>query len=481
MLLEKLIKDLDKIEIVGNKDIDITEIVINSNSAVKDCLFVCLTGGNFDGHNYLTQAEKYGAKAVIVERKVDTHLTQIVVENARKALAIVSRAFYNYPDKDIKLIGVIGTNGKTTTSHLIYKILKNADKKVGLIGTLGTYYDEKYYEPSLTTPDPIELFKILDDMRKCSIDIVVMEVSAHAIYWDKVYGMKFEMAIFTNFSLDHLDFFNDLDNYKQTKLKFFKENNCKYVVTNSDDQVGREIISLKKKVITYGLDNPSDVFALDVNYSDRYSNFIINLFDCIYNVKLNLIGEFNVYNALASCTACALLGEKTESIIKGLETVKGVDGRLEKVLDNGVQVFIDYAHTPDGLEKALKTLKTVCKNRLICVFGCGGNRDVSKRKVMGEISGKLADFTVITSDNPRYEEPMDIICEIEKGVLTVTKKYVIVQDRKEGIKYALNYAKKDDIVLIAGKGSEKYQEIFGIKKMYNDKDTVMEIINGDIN
>ncbi len=481
MLLEKLIKDLDVVEIIGNKDIEISEIVIDSNSAINNCLFVCLTGGNFDGHNYLKEAERYGAKAVIVERKLDTHLTQIVVENCRKALAIVSRVFYNYPDKDIKIIGVVGTNGKTTTSHLIYKILKYANKKVGLIGTLGTYYDEKFFEPSLTTPDPIELYKTLDDMRKCNIQFAVMEVSAHAIYLEKVYGMKFEMAVFTNFSLDHLDFFDNLDKYKQAKLKFFKENNFNYVITNSDDQVGREILNINKDAFAYGIDNPSDVFALDVNYSDRYSEFIINLFDCIFRVKLNLIGEFNVYNALACCTACALLGEKTQVIIKGLENVKGVDGRLEKVVDNGVQIFIDYAHTPDGLEKVLSTLKTVCKNRLICVFGCGGNRDVSKRKVMGEISGKLADFTVITSDNPRYEEPMDIISEIEKGVLNVTKKYVIVQDRKEGIKYALNYAKKDDIVLIAGKGSEQYQEIFGIKKIYNDKDTVMEILNGDIN
>ena len=231
-----------------------------------------------------------------------------------------------------------------------------------------------------------------------------------------------------------------------------------------------------EKVITYGMDNPSDVFAIDVKESVFGTEFIMNLFDKIYQVNLNLIGRFNVYNALAAACACALFGVSTEKVIEGLEELKGVDGRLEKVYDDSFSVFIDYAHTPDGLKNTLNTMKNVCKGKLICVFGCGGNRDKSKRELMGAISGEIADFTVITSDNPRYEEPMEIISSIEKGLKKKSDEYVIVQDRYEAINYALNKAKEGDLIIICGKGSERYQEVYGIKKLFNDKDTVEELI-----
>jgi len=369
---------------------------------------------------------------------------------------------------------VLGTNGKTTTSHVIRSIIEKSGAKCGVIGTLGAFYDGKYIEPTLTTPDPIELHKTLFDMYNLGVKTVVMEVSAHAVYLDKVKGMKFEAAVFTNFSQDHLDFFGDMDEYKNAKLKFFKDNQCKYVITNSDDEVGREIIKLKDNAISYGMENPADVFAIEVNTSEKGSSFVINLFDCVYEVKLKLIGLFNVYNALAAASTTALLGIKPKKVVEGLEGAEVVSGRLERIFDGEFKIYVDYAHTPDGLEKAINALKPTTKGRIVCLFGCGGNRDEGKRTVMGEISAKNADFTVITSDNPRYEDPMEIISAIEKGVLTVNKKYVAIEDREDAIKYAIDLLKKGDVLLIAGKGSEKYQEVLGIKKLYNDKDTVIE-------
>jgi UDP-N-acetylmuramyl-tripeptide synthetase len=315
-------------------------------------------------------------------------------------------------------------------------------------------------------------------MYKSGVKVVAMEVSAHALYYDKINDVKFEVGVLTNFTQDHLDFFGNMDDYKLAKKKLFENDRCKYKVVNADDGLGMELMNCDSKTISYGIDNPSDVFAIEVECDDIGSQFVINIFDMIYNVDLNLIGKFNVYNAMAGATATALVGVPTESIIRGLCAVKTVSGRLELVHKSNYSVYIDYAHTPDGLEKSLTALRDICKGKLICVFGCGGNRDKEKRPLMGKISGEKSDFTVITSDNPRFEDPMEVISEIENGLLTVSRNYVVVQEREDGIKYALDYAKNGDVVIIAGKGSEKYQEVLGIKHVYNDKDTVKRLVEG---
>lgn len=476
MKLIDLIKNLETVETVGNLNVEIKDIKIDSNSVVDGSLFIALRGREFDGHSFVRQVENYGGAAIVSERKLNTSLTQIIVKDCRKAMGKLAKEFYGNPDRDLKLIGVVGTNGKTTTSHLIKKIMTENGYNCGVIGTLGTYYNDVFLEPTLTTPDPLVLYKTFFDMKSSGVEYVVMEVSAHAIALGKVDCLNFEVGVFTNFSQDHLDFFGDMENYKHAKLSFFKGNKCKYVVVNSDDSVGTEIYKNQLGVITYGIDNPSDVFAMDLKESISKTEYVLNLFDCVYKVQSRLIGTFNVYNELAASTTCALLGLKTDGIVSSIKNVEGVSGRLERIDFDGVNVFIDYAHTPDGIKKTLSSLKAVAEQMVICVIGCGGNRDEKKRKPMGKICGEIADFTVITSDNPRYEDPMDIINEIEKGILQSTKKYVIVQDRKEAIKYALNLAEKGDIVLIAGKGSEKYQEVLGIKHLYNDKDTVKEIL-----
>ena len=477
MQLKELLKDIDVKETFGATDVEISDITANSNAVTRGSLFVCISGDNYDGHDFIRQVEEYGAAAVICERKLDASLTQVIVEDARIAVSQAAAGFYGHADKKMKLIGVLGTNGKTTTTHLITSVLTGAGVKCGLIGTLGVFYGDKYYESALTTPDPIELHRTLSEMYESGVEAVIMEVSAHAAYLKKVYGLSFEIGVFTNFTQDHLDFFGDMENYKKAKTSFFKDNDCKYIVTNGDDAVGREIArTAAGKAIVYGVDEPADVFAVNVEDTKNGSAFVFNLFDCIFDVKLNLIGKHNVSNALAAATACALYGVPVEKAAKGLEDLKGVSGRLECVFDGDFTVYVDYAHTPDGLLKSLQTLKERATGKLICVFGCGGNRDKGKRSVMGAISGEYADFTVLTSDNPRYEEPMEILWQIERGVKEKTDAYVIVQDRAEGIKYALSAAKKGDVVLIAGKGSEKYQEVFGIKRPFCDKDYVNGIL-----
>ncbi len=476
MKLNELIKNVKVNKIIGKIELDVFDVKSQSNLITKGDLFICLKGKDYDGHDYIKQAENYGAVAIITEKECESLIPQIVVDNTRKAFSIIASEFYLNPCKKLKLIGVVGTNGKTTTSHLIYQIFKTSGVKVGVIGTLGAYYADKFIEPTLTTPDPMSLHKLFADMLSNGIEVVVMEVSAHAIFWDKVYGIDYEVGVFTNLSRDHLDFFNSMLEYKSAKLKFFKENLCKYIVANSDDDMGLEISETFNGVITYGVENPADVFAIEIIEKTSKTRMVINLFDCIYTIELNLVGHYNILNALAAATASSLAGIKPDKVCKGLRKIQGVAGRLECVYDGDFKVYVDYAHTPDGLLKAINALKVACENRLITVFGCGGNRDHGKRAEMGEIAEKYSDFVVVTSDNPRFEEPMEIIHEIEKGVLKSGKNYVLVEEREAGIEYAINYAKKGDLILIAGKGGENYQDILGIKRPYNDKDTIKNCI-----
>ncbi len=479
MQLKDLIKALEEVQIVGKTDMEIKEIKTDSSMVTSDSLFICLKGRDYDGHAFIKQVEEYGAVAVITEKKLDTPITQIIVKNSRIAMSKLAAKFYDYPDKKLKLIGVVGTNGKTSTSHIIKYLVEKGGKKCGVIGTLGIYYGNHYEESKLTTPDPLDLHGILAKMYDDGVKIVVMEVSAHAIQLEKLNDVAFEIGVFTNFSQDHLDFFENMDNYRRVKKSFF-DKRCRYIVSNSDDELGLEIVRDNRGTLSYGIENPSDVFAINLKEKQAGTAFVLNLFDCIYNVNLKLKGNFNVYNALAGATAAALIGVNLDKIAENLSKIEMISGRLELVYQGLFSVYVDYAHTPDGLEKAIKALRPTCSGKLICVFGCGGNRDIGKRKLMGRISGELADFSVLTSDNPRFEEPMDIINEIEEGFLSVSKNYVIVQERSEGIIYALKMAKQGDIVLIAGKGSERYQEILGIKHLYNDKDTVNEILRNEL-
>lgn len=482
MKLLKLIQYLKDCEIdvnIRNYDIEISMLSMDTRKLRPGALFICMQGENIDAHRLVKEAEKAGAVAIVAQESVSTNLPVILVEDTRMAVGRLASCFYGEPSKSLKMIGITGTNGKTTSSYMLASILKNAGKKVGVIGTLGVVYNEKHFDSTLTTPDPIELHSYLADMVAVGVEYVVMEVSAHSLYYKKTEGIHFDACIFTNFTQDHLDFFKSMDCYKNAKMKLFLPEKCSLAIINGDDEVGREIGRLREKngerVVFYGLTTPTDCFAIITEESMEGTDCVFNLNDELYRVGLHMIGEYNVYNALASAS-CAQALKCEKGISSGLYQINGVQGRLQRVAGIPIAVYVDFAHTPDGLKKSLETLKRYCEGRLICLFGCGGNRDKSKRKTMGEIAARFSNFAVLTSDNPRYEEPLDIIDEIEKGYRSISNCYVVVPNREKAIEYALDYCREKDVLLLAGKGGEDYQEIMGIKYPFNDQDMVMRFL-----
>ena len=372
---------------------------------------------------------------------------------------------------------------------MLCSIWEAQGKKAGVIGTLGVRYGDKKRASSLTTPDPIELQKTLAEMSAGGVECVVMEVSAHALYYHKTSGVRFAACIFTNLTQDHLDFFPSMREYENAKRALFTNEVCKIAILNGDDTAGRrfgvtretknENLSNfeKTKTLYYGLDTPAEAFAVITDESLCGTECVLNVNDKLCRVSLALTGRHNVYNALAAATCAMELGADAVDVSKGLAALKTVRGRIERAGSfHGGDIFVDFAHTPDGLEKSLAALRLHCRGRLVCLFGCGGNRDKSKRPMMGEVAAKRSDFSVLTSDNPRYEDPLDIISDIEKGYRRFSMKYVVVPDRKKAIEYALDRMQKGDVLLVAGKGGEEDQEIMGIKYPFNDNDIIEKII-----
>lgn len=471
MKLEKLIENLDA-NVVGETDHEIFDITYNSKEVTKGSLFVCIRGGNSDGHDFAKDAEKNGAAAILCEKQVQVNIPQIIVSSTRKALSKVFSCFYDNPQNKLKIIGITGTNGKTTTSFLIKSILEESGKKVGLIGTQGAFIGKQFFQTGLTTPDPQFLFKLLKQMVDFGVEYVVMEVSAHALSLDKTEGIVFEVGVLTNLTQDHLDFFKTMENYKHAKLKLFERNKIKSAVLNFDDEFGRELgETIDVPFLSYSLNNPSDVFAAKIGNKNGKNKFIVNILDNVFDVESNLIGEFNIYNSLAATSVAAMLGCSPKQIKSGLEKLSGVEGRLNRFnLSNGVVAFIDFAHTPDGIEKALNAIRELKFKQIITVFGCSGNRDKDKRHKMGQIAEKLSDYVVLTTDNPRFENPELILDDIEIGMeKTAHTRFV---SREQAIEFALTLAKKGDCVAILGKGAETYQDINGVNVPYNDFEVV---------
>ena len=474
MKLFELTKNLE-CQIYGDEEIEIEDIVYDSRKVKNGTMFVCLKGENADGHDYIKSAEQKGAKVVVCERKMEVDVTQVVCRSTRKALSILFANFYSNPQKDLKMIAITGTNGKTTSSFLIKNILEEAGKTVGLIGTQGAFIGQQFFETGMTTPDPEMLFKLLFEMKENGLEFVVMEASAHALELDKLEGIVFEVGLFTNFTQDHLDFFGTMEKYKQSKLKLFSSKMIKSAVLNFDDPVGKEIAEcIDVPYVSYGLYSPCDIFAIDVSRKISKTEYVVNLLDNVFDVRSNLLGEFNIYNSLGSAGTCALLGVNERDIKKGLESLKSVPGRLNSIqLSNGATAIIDFAHTPDGVEKVLTALSNMPFKRIITVVGCGGNRDKSKRPQMGKIAEDLSDFVVLTSDNPRFENPELIIDDIEFGMRKST--HTRFADRTIAVRHAIEISRSGDAIAILGKGAEEYQDINGVKSPYNDFEVVRDI------
>lgn len=471
MNLENLIKNLEA-KVIGETNLDILDITYNSKKVKKGSLFVCLCGENSDGHDFAKDAERNGAAAILCEKQVQVNIPQIIVSSTRKALSKVFSCFYDNPQNKLKIIGLTGTNGKTTTSFLIKSILEESGKKVGLIGTQGAFIGKQFFQTGLTTPDPQLLFKLLKQMVDFGVEYVVMEVSAHALALDKTEGIVFEVGVLTNLTQDHLDFFETMENYKRAKFKLFEGNKIKSAVLNFDDEFGRKLAeTITVPFLSYSLNNPSDVFAAKIGNKNGKNKFIVNILDNVFDVESNLIGEFNIYNSLAAASVAAMLGCSTKQIKNGLEKLFGVEGRLNRFnLSNGVVAFIDFAHTPDGIEQALNAIRELKFKQIITVFGCSGNRDKDKRHKMGQIAEKLSDYVVLTTDNPRFENPELILDDIEIGMeKTAHTRFV---SREQAIEFALTLAKKGDCVAILGKGAETYQDINGVNVPYSDFEVV---------
>lgn len=469
MKLKKLLSGIKVLNAVDVKNVTIKNISNKTTDNLEDGLYVCLKGGNIDGHSLKEEAKKCGAIAFLVEEyDYDFQGMQILVNDTRKALSIIAKNYYGV--KIPKVIGITGTNGKTTTTSMVAHILKEAGKKVGLIGTEGVFFEGQKINLHMTTPDPIELFKVLGQMQKMKVEYVVMEVSAHAIALKKIYALDFFVKALTNITEDHLDFFKNLKHYQQTKMDFI--NSSKGIkVVNIDDKYGCKIASKNHSVFTYSLCLPADAMATNIKNGGKEFDAFLNGENL--QIKTNLIGNYNVSNALCAMLICKKIGLNKNQIRNGLKTFKSVEGRLNVYKKGEVTAIVDFAHTPDALKNVLSTLKNVTTGRLIVVFGCGGNREKEKRPLMGEVTEKLCDYVFVTSDNPRFEEPEQIAKEIVQGIKG--NNFEVILDRRQAIARAVNFAKAGDTIAICGKGAEDYLEIKGQKYPYSDKQVLLDL------
>lgn len=485
MKLDELIEYLDYKDLINFKNIDITGISYNSKTTKKGDIFVCLVGEHTDGHEFAQNAIEAGAAALLVERKVEgTKIPQVVVASTRHKIADIADRFYSSPSKGINLIGITGTNGKTTVTHLIQKIFEENNEKCALIGTLGYKLSSngEYRDAKHTTPQAPELqatLRMIKDVEK--IDNVVMEVSSHALEQNRVGGCRFNGAVFTNLTQDHLDYHITMDNYFKAKALLFEHlTEGDFAVINADDEYGDRFISVVPegvRVLTYGVRQQSDVMARNINFSLNGAEFTLVANAKEHKVNLHMNGMFSVYNVLAAVTAALAIGIDIETALKALQNVKGVAGRFEVVVKKPL-VIVDYAHTPDGLENVLKSAREITPEdgKLICLFGCGGDRDATKRPKMGAIAEKLADKIVITSDNPRSEDPQTIITDIIAGLKSVNTESVIVEpDRGTAIGLLKSIANNNDVVVIAGKGHEDYQILKDKTIHFDDREEARKV------
>lgn len=473
-------------ELLGKKwleehnDIDITGVAYDSRNVLPGNIFVCIKGFETDGHKFAGMAAENGAAIIVAQDKIDVDVPVWYVENSRVEIAEIARKYYGNPSERFKLIGVTGTNGKTTVTYLIKSIIETAGMCIGVIGTNQNIIGDKVLvtqSTTPTTPNALELQQLFAEMSESDAQCVVMEVSSHALELDRVHGCHFDVGVFTNLTRDHLDFHKTMENYLAAKAKLF--NISDKGVVNFDDEGGRKIAAAADgEILKTGLSEDCDLRAENIEITAKGTDF-----DAVYkgekhHIHISIPGRFSVYNAISAMGAALLLGIDMDTVIKGLENASGVLGRVEVVpTDTDYTVIIDYAHTPDGLENIINTVKDFAVGRVITLFGCGGDRDNTKRPIMGEISGKLSDYTIITSDNPRTEDPEAIIADIVEGIKKTDGEYTVITDRREAIAYALDNAKKDDVIILAGKGQETYQIIGKEKYDFDERVVVYKHLN----
>ncbi|MFI3326603.1 MAG: UDP-N-acetylmuramoyl-L-alanyl-D-glutamate--2,6-diaminopimelate ligase [Clostridia bacterium] len=478
MTISNLIKSLE--QNVNIDEFEVSDIVYDSRQAVENCVFVCLTGSASNGHNYVNMAVEKGAKLIVAQEKVEATVPVIMVENTKKALAVLSCEFFGRPQEKLKTIGITGTKGKTTTACMVKSILESAGQKVGMIGTLGFVIAESVMLTDNTTPQSYLVYKFMAQMVKEGCSSVVMEVSSIGLKDYRVYGFDFDCAVFTNFSEDHIGGVEhkDMKEYLECKAMLFKM--CKIGCVNIDDENIAGILKDNTcEVASFGFNGKGDLVGFNPTLLSK-ADFIGCSFEVSglenYNVEVGIPGNFNAYNALSAISACHVLGISKEAILHGLEIVK-VKGRVEPVAMKGnFTLLLDYAHNAVSMENILSTLRQYNPKRLICVFGAGGNRPKVRRYEMGEVCGNMADLSVITADNSRFEEVLDIIEDIKIGMHKTNGKYIEIPDRRKAIRYVIENAMDGDIIVLAGKGHEDYQEIKGVKYPFDERVVIKEIL-----
>ena len=486
MVLKEVLSGIDGLKAKGNLEFDVKGIAHDSRKVEDGYMFIAIKGFQTDGHIYVKQAIKNGAKAIVIEdlskiekSDIKDDITLIVAPDTRIAMAKCSANYYGNPSAKFCLIGITGTKGKTTTSFMLKAILEKHGQKVGLIGTVANYIGEKNLgESDRTTPESLELQELFSKMAEEKVDTVIMEVSSQSLKLHRVDGCKFDIGVFTNFSEDHIskNEHPDMEDYFNSKVKLFEM--CKYGFINADDFMVGKVKKLVQncEIQTYGLDNTTNLLAKDITITNSSVDFKVKINQKNERIKVDIPGRFSVYNSLAAISVASKFMVTADEIKEALLEIK-VPGRSELVPNKkGLTIMIDYAHSPESLQSILKASKTYTRGRVISVFGCGGDRDSAKRPKMGEISGNIADYTIITSDNPRTENPEEIVNQIEEGIKKTKGKYEKIVDRKEAIKKAINMANKDDIIILAGKGHETYQEINGEKYPFDEREIIKKII-----
>ncbi len=466
MKLHNLLHALHDFSVVPGENPEITSIEMDSREVKQGSLFICIEGYTVDGHDFVAQAVQNGAAAIIAQKHMEAAVPVIKVRDTKRAMAILADTFYEHPTKELHLVGITGTNGKTSTSYLIEQMMRGAGKSTGVIGTIGMKINDETYEVKNTTPDSLTLQKMFHQMNEKNVETAVMEVSSHALHMGRVHGCQYDVTVFTNLTQDHLDYHKTMDAYRAAKSLLFSQlgngfdtERPKYAILNIDDDASKEyIIATQAIVITYGIDNDSDIMAKDIEMTSTGTRFTLIVGEESRTVQMKLVGKFNVYNVLAAVGASLVSGIELDNIVKTIENLRNVSGRFELVeAGQDFAVIVDYAHTPDSLENVLRTIQQFAKGNIYCVVGCGGDRDKTKRPIMAELAEKHADFPIFTSDNPRSEDPEAILKDMEAGVEGTS--YQTIIDRKEAIEHAISQAKAGDVVLIAGKGHETYQII----------------------
>ena len=476
MKLKKILKNVDIINQQNFRDYNIRIITHISKDVGKNSIFICLKGNNFNGNDYIYDAIKSGAKCIVTEEDINIeNVCVIKVQNCRIAMSIIAKNFYNNAVEDLKLIGIIGTSGKSTTSIIIGNLLKDNDNNIGIIGTNGIFIGDMKLDNKFTTPDPLELHYIFYQMKLLGVKTVVMEVSAQAIYLHKLYGINFDICVFTNITPEHLDFFGSMENYARCKMNYFSTNNMKECIVNVDDFYGMEL-AYKTQVpaISYAVNNPANSFAVDIQMKLNRLIFTANILDEIIHVDCGLVGDFNVYNILASLTVAKMMGIENRVIEDRINSIKPIPGRFNFYEKDEKKIIVDFAHTPDSFEKTLSFVKRFVKGKIITVFGCVGYSEIDKRIQMGKISSKYSNQIILTVDN-RCDASFESICtDICKGI--PNDKVCLIEDRKKAIEYGYSILQAGDIMCVLGKGAEDFQKIGGERIPYCDLDVVEEML-----